>query len=34
VKSDNVWKEKYSFDTLTSREIIAKIYNQNNKEWQ
>ena len=29
-----VWEEKYSPDTLTSREIIARIFNQNDKEWQ
>jgi len=34
MKDNNVWKEKYSPDALTSREIIARIYNQNNKEWQ
>jgi len=34
MKGDNVWKEKYSSHTLIGREIIARIYNQNNKEWQ
>jgi len=34
MKGDNVWEEKYSPDTLTSREITARINKKNNKEWQ
>jgi len=34
MKDNNVWKEKYSPDNLTRREILARIFHQGDKERQ
>jgi len=34
MKDNNVWKEKYSLDNVTSRETFARTFHQSDKEWQ